>query len=179
MSPSGRMIAVASFQMKKCYREIENLKTDVYVMDMDSESTGMGRGRRLVITDGGWPSWGSDDVIFFHRGIDEEHNYYIHVKWGVFQYRITTKQEIRIIPEGIDAMTPAAICETKVAVATLRQKHHMWSFMVPRGVEQYRHMEIFDAKDLRGPVGLTVNIRPRADHFNPFVPLQTGQSTPF
>lgn len=165
VSPSGRFIAVASFQRKNWYGEIDKLDTDIYVMDVDSEGTATGRGRRLVITDGGWPSWGSDDVIFFHRGVRQENRFEAH--WGVLRYCMTTEQIIRVTPEDIDAMTPAAISETKLAVATVRQKSNPWILMLP---EQYRHIEIFDmTKDLDRPARITINIRPKGHHFNPFV----------
>ena len=63
-------------------------------------------------------------------------------------------------------MTPAALSETKVAVATVRQKSNSWIMLE----EQYRHIEIFDmTKDLDRPARITINIRPKANHFNPFV----------
>ncbi|CAO2142765.1 unnamed protein product [Urochloa humidicola] len=68
VSPSGKKVAVANFQ-DKWNGEIENLKTNIVVMNVDRRAQG-GRGRDILIRDGGWPTWGSDDVIFFHRGFD-------------------------------------------------------------------------------------------------------------
>ncbi|KAF2320141.1 hypothetical protein GH714_024276 [Hevea brasiliensis] len=70
--------------------------------------------RKMVITNGGWPTWGSDDVIFFHRKVGEF--------WSVFRADISSGELVRVTPDGIDAVTPAAINGTKVAVATIRQK---------------------------------------------------------
>ncbi|KAF4397167.1 hypothetical protein G4B88_009013 [Cannabis sativa] len=77
VSPSGKMVAVASFQGKGGWDgEIEDLKTDIFVMNVDNPSD-----RKLVITNGGWPSWGSDNVIFFHRKKNGV--------WGVFRADIS------------------------------------------------------------------------------------------
>ncbi|KAF4397165.1 hypothetical protein G4B88_009011 [Cannabis sativa] len=113
VSPSGKQIAVASFQNYGGWDgEIEDLKTDIFVMNTDPPL-----GRKMVIRNGGWPSWGSDNVIFFHRKVGDF--------WGVFRADISkgrATEFFRVTPDGIDAMTPAAINATTVAVATIRQK---------------------------------------------------------
>jgi len=63
-------------------------------------------------------------------------------------------------------VTPAAIDETKVAVATIRQKSE---FTDVRTKTQYRHIEIFDMNALPQSLRITQNTRAKADHFNPFV----------
>ncbi|WVZ49272.1 hypothetical protein U9M48_000644 [Paspalum notatum var. saurae] len=137
VSPSGKMVAVANFAGNTWDGEIEKLKTNIVVMDVD------GRRRRVVIQDAGWPSWGSDSVIFFHRGFDATPPTK-SADWAVFRYDIAKGTEERVTPVGIDAMTPAAISETKVAVATVREKSKQVDKHVHRETDQYRHIEIFD-----------------------------------
>ncbi|VAI53404.1 unnamed protein product [Triticum turgidum subsp. durum] len=165
VSPSGKMVAVASFESKSWNGEIENLKTDIYVMSIDSEE---GLERKLLIKNGGWPSWGSDNIIFFHRGTDKTlSSSKVETAWGVFQYNITTNVTIRVTPYELDAVTPAAISETKLAVSTIRQKS---KFCDVRVEAQYRHIEIFDTNALGlQPVQITQKMRPKCDHYNPFV----------
>ena len=163
MSPSGKMIAVASFQRKDggWDGEIEDLKTNIFVMNVEKPFN-----RKLVVKNGGWPTWGSDNVIFFHRKVDK--------LWGVFRANISNNRSLtsdtpRVTPNNIDARTPAAISDTKVAVATIRKES---KFGEDREELQYRHIEIFefstDGRQVE-PVKLTQKIRAKADHFNPFV----------
>ncbi|EXB68674.1 hypothetical protein L484_024689 [Morus notabilis] len=162
VSPSGRKIAVASFEGKDrgWDGEIENLETNIYVFDIDNPI----QTRYKVVTDGGWPTWGSEDVLFFHRKVGDY--------WGVFRADIggSLVPPVRITPEDITAITPAAINGTTVAVATIRQKS---SFNDVRVEDQYRHIEIFEYSATSGEtvsnIKITQNTRPLADHFNPFV----------
>lgn len=154
VSPSGKKVAVASFQGKAWEGEIEDLQTDIYVMNVEKPPLE----RKRLIKNGGWPTWASDNVLFFHRKVGEI--------WGVFRYTITTGETVRVTPEAFDAVTPAAISETKVAVATIRQKS---KFSDVRVEAQYRHIEIFDTTAPDQPVQITQKMRPKADHFNPFV----------
>nr|XP_045085502.1 uncharacterized protein LOC109767595 [Aegilops tauschii subsp. strangulata] len=166
VSPSGKMVAVASFQSKSWNGEIENLKTDIYVMNVDGED---GLGRKLLIKNGGWPSWGSDNIIFFHRGTEKTLPFnMVETAWGVFRYKISTEETMEVTPKELDAVTPAAISETKVAVATIRQKSRFDNVRVE---VQYRHIEIFDTNNAPGmqPVQITQKTRPKTDHYNPFV----------
>ncbi|XP_066336227.1 uncharacterized protein [Miscanthus floridulus] len=169
VSPSGKMVAVANFQQNRWSGEIENLKTDIVIMNVDRRAQG-GLGRSRLIKDGGWPTWGSDNVIFFHRGFDTTPPSNT-ARWGVFRYDIASGKEERVTPESIDAMTPAAISETKVAVATVREKSKQVLMKVERVVTQYRHIEIFDTASPAGqpPVPITQKTRPEGDHYNPFV----------
>jgi Tol biopolymer transport system component len=168
VSPSGRMVAVANFTGNAWNGEIENLKTDVVIMNLDKRAQG-GRGRDVLIEDAGWPTWGSDNVIFFHRGFDTDPPSNT-ARWAVFRYDIAAHKEERVTPEGIDTMTPAAISETKVAVATIREKSKQVQMKVERTVTQYRHIEIFDmAKPGQPSVQITQRMRPEGDHYNPFV----------
>ena len=155
VSPSGKKVAVASFQGKDWEGEIEDLQTDIYVMNVEKAPLD----RKRLIKNGGWPSWASDNVIFFHRKVGET--------WGVFRFTISTGETVRVTPEAFDAVTPAAISETKVAVATIRQKS---KFSDVRVEAQYRHIEIFDAAaPSQPPVQITQKTRPKGDHYNPFV----------
>ncbi|XP_060961035.1 uncharacterized protein LOC115723962 [Cannabis sativa] len=103
--------------------------------------------RKLVITNGGWPSWGSDNVIFFHSKKDGF--------WAVFRADISKSVCIRVTPHNIKAVTPAAIDANTVVVATIHGT--------------YRHIEVFDCTEKRQPMPITLNIAPEIDHFNPFV----------
>ncbi|WVZ49466.1 hypothetical protein U9M48_000825 [Paspalum notatum var. saurae] len=168
VSPSGKLVAVANFAENKWDGEIEKLKTNIVVMDVD------GQGRKVLIEDAGWPSWGSEDVIFFHRGFDQTPATK-SADWAVFRYDIAAGKEERVTPEGIDAMTPAAISETKVAVATVRKKSRQQDMHVERVTEQYRHIEIFDTaattlgQENSVQISITQKTRRHEDHYNPFV----------
>ncbi|KAM0872208.1 hypothetical protein ACQ4PT_038849 [Festuca glaucescens] len=168
VSPSGKMVAVANFRFNKWTGEIERLNTDIVVMNVDKQVQG-GLRRKILIRDGGWPTWGSDNIIFFHRGIETNLPSGKATVWGVFRYNIATKETIRVTPETFDAMTPAAISETKVAVATIRQKSLQAVMTVQRVDVQYRHIEIFDVTALDQPVQISRKTRPKGDHYNPFV----------
>ncbi|PON37170.1 Tricorn protease [Parasponia andersonii] len=155
VSPSGKRIAVATFEGKGGWDgEIEDIKTDIYVMDVENHLLS----RKKLVENGGWPTWGSDNVIFFHRKVD---NF-----WGVFRFDISNGSTTRVTPDTIDAMTPAAINATTVALATIRQKSQ---FNDVRVEAQYRHIEIFDSTGNKQPIQITQKTRPKADHFNPFV----------
>ncbi|KAL5583492.1 hypothetical protein UlMin_015934 [Ulmus minor] len=164
VSPSGNKIAVASFQGKGGWDgEIEDLQTNIYVMSVEKPLR-----RNLVVTNGGWPTWGSDDVLFFHRKVGEF--------WGVFRAEISNgsvvSEAARVTPKEFHAMTPAAINTTSVAVATIREKSRLSA--TGRKKEQYRHIEIFDSTK-KEPEKITQTIKPLADHFNPFV-IDGGKS---
>jgi Tol biopolymer transport system component len=166
VSPSGKMVAVANFQQNRWNGEIENLKTDIVVMNVDKRAQGRSD-RKVLIKDGGWPTWGSDNVIFFHRGFDTTPPSNT-ARWGVFRFDIAAGKEERVTDESIDAMTPAAISETQVAVATVREKSKQVLMKVERVVTQYRHIEIFDTAS-KTSVPITQKTRPEGDHYNPFV----------
>ncbi|KAL5716295.1 hypothetical protein ACHQM5_018010 [Ranunculus cassubicifolius] len=160
VSPCGKKIAVASFQGKGGWNgEVEDLKTDIYVMNVEKPYD-----RRLVVKNGGWPTWGSEDIIYFHRKDDKRHSY-----WGVYRADISSGGDIptieRVTPDNIDAFTPAAIDATTVAVATIRK---ISEFGDVRVEAQYRHIEIFYSTG-QEPKQITQKTRPNADHFNPFV----------
>ncbi|XP_057540484.1 uncharacterized protein LOC130818353 [Amaranthus tricolor] len=163
VSPDGKKIAVASFQRKAGWDgEIEDLKTSIFVMNVERPLE-----RKLVVVDGGWPTWGSNNVLFFHRNIEKVE---IVKKWGVFRVDLRDPKLVtRVTPEEINAMTPAAIDENRVVVATVR-KTFTFADQYEREPNQYRHIEIFDVTKPKDQyVEVTMKTRPMADHFNPFV----------
>ncbi|GJN25457.1 hypothetical protein PR202_gb13285 [Eleusine coracana subsp. coracana] len=171
VSPSGKRVAVANFSGNRWTGEIEHLKTDIVVMNVDRKAQGR-MDRKVLIRDSGWPSWGSDNIIFFHRGstnVDPDSGMLI-TAWRVFRYDLYTNQTCLVTPEDISAMTPAAINETKVAVATIRKRATRGMSGHQREEQQYRHIEIFDlASPNNPPIKITQNINPQADFYNPFV----------
>ncbi|XP_056683465.1 uncharacterized protein [Spinacia oleracea] len=162
LTPFWKKIAVASFEKKGgWYGEIENLKTDIFVMDVEEPFN-----RTLVIEDGGWPTWGSDNVIYFHRKVGDY--------WGVFRADISnglTSNTFRVTPDEIDAVTPAAIDDNRVAVATIRKKSELHKFTHVREQEQYRQIEVFvfNGNYITRCIQITANIRQMVDRFNPFI----------
>lgn len=164
VSPSGKKIAMASFQKKGGWDgEIQDLRTDIFVMNVDKPFK-----RQLVVDNGGWPTWGSDDVIFFHRKVGDY--------WAVFRADISNgyaSEPTRVTPDKCNAMTPAAIDANTVAVATI---FDLAKFGVDRKVNQYRHVMVFDSTDdPKKPVQITQVTKPLADHFNPFVITEGGK----
>ena len=136
-------------------------------MNVDRAAQG-GLRRRILIRDGGWPCWCSDKVIFFHRGIDKG----VYVSWGVFRYDMTTNTTDRVTPEDVDAMTPAAIDESKVAVAVIRRRTSSYGPKSPgKCDDEYRQIEIFDLAmpNNQQPVKVTKTVWPTADCYSPFV----------
>ncbi|KAL2943645.1 Protein TolB-like protein [Bienertia sinuspersici] len=121
--------------------------------------------RKLVIKDGGWPTWGSENVIFFHRREGNKPG----KKWGVFRADLNNGNIFRVTPEYIDAVTPAAIDADLVAVATIRKKSELKKFTDVREKEQYRQIEVFNSTRLSEVAHITAHIKPSADHFNPFI----------
>ncbi|MCL7039019.1 hypothetical protein MKW94_009503 [Papaver nudicaule] len=159
VSPSGKKIAVASFEGKGGWDgAIEDLRTDIYVMNVEEPYD-----RTMVVRNGGWPTWGSEDIIFFHRK-DEF--------WGVYQANTSqggfASDAKRVTPPNIDGFTPAAIDANTVVVATVREKSS--GLGAARKEAQFRHIEIFyTAKGPYESTKITQNNRPKADHYNPFV----------
>ncbi|KAL8132824.1 hypothetical protein AgCh_008345 [Apium graveolens] len=124
--------------------------------------------RQLVVDNGGWPTWGSENVIFFHRKVGD--------CWAVFRADISngfTSEATRVTPDKCNAMTPAAIDANTVAVATI---FDLAKFGVDRVVNQYRHIMVFDSTNNEvQSVQITQTSKPLADHFNPFVIVEGGK----
>ncbi|KAI3928910.1 hypothetical protein MKW92_028437 [Papaver armeniacum] len=156
VSPSGEKIAVASFEGTGGWDgAVEDQKTDIYVMNVEEPYD-----RRLVVKNGGWPTWGSDNIIFFHRKDDN--------RWGVYRADISSGGVVpvtvyRVTPDSIDAFTPEAIDATTVAVVTIRQNSELDE------KAEYRHIEIFSSTGEQEPTRVTQITSPATDHFNPFV----------
>ncbi|WOH14261.1 hypothetical protein DCAR_0933780 [Daucus carota subsp. sativus] len=159
VSPSGKMIAMASFQNRSGWDgEIQDLKTDIYVMFVDKPSNRRVIRRTMILKNGGWPTWGSEDVIFFHRKVGDY--------WAVFRFDMNTKEQTRVTPDKCNAMTPVAIDANTVAVATI---FDIAKFGVNRAENQYRHIMVFDSTDPEKKMKISQISKPLADHFNPFV----------
>ncbi|KAI3966813.1 hypothetical protein MKX01_006750 [Papaver californicum] len=169
VSPSRKMIAVASYQGKEggWEGEIEDLKTNIYVMDVESPHT-----RRMVVMNGGWPTWGSDNVIFFHRKDDP----IVHepgvkfpkdVFWGVYRVDISNGVVKRVTSPMIDGFTPTAIDANRVAVVTVREESK--GLGAARNVDQFRQIEIFDSETGNSTKITQNTTSSKADHFNPFL----------
>ncbi|KAI3866655.1 hypothetical protein MKW92_027609 [Papaver armeniacum] len=168
VSPSKKLIAVASFQGKLggWSGEIEDLKTNIYIMNVEAPHT-----RRMVVENGGWPTWGStDDVMFFHP--KKKKKYPNDVFWGV--YRVDIRNGLasvpqRVTPVDIDGFTPSAIDDDKVIVITVRKESV--GLGTARDVDQFRQIEIFDTR-VEPDQSTKVTQRTKslkADHFNPFL----------
>ncbi|XP_044983880.1 uncharacterized protein LOC123450902 [Hordeum vulgare subsp. vulgare] len=167
VSPCGKMVAVANFKENRWNGAIENLDTCIKIMNVDAWAQG-GLNRRVVIKNGGWPTWGSDNVIFFHRGLDTGPPTN-KTKWAVFRFDIRREIEEQVTPTWMDAMTPAAITDTRVAVATIRVKSDLVEAGAKRPADQCRHIEIFDTATRAEPMKITHRWSPHVDHYNPFV----------
>jgi hypothetical protein len=176
VSPSGKRVAVANFSDNRWSGEIEHLKTDIVVMSVETRKAQGGKAlddRARHIENAGWPSWGSDNVIFFHRAVDKrddpKNKDRLTPHWGVHRYDIAAGRIEPVTPEHIYAMTPAAISETKVAVATIHKRTNQMGGA--RDEDMFRHIEIYDLAAPKGqqPVKVTQVVLPLADHYNPFV----------
>ncbi|KAL1833692.1 hypothetical protein ACET3Z_003343 [Daucus carota] len=165
VSPSGKRIAVASYQRKAGWAgEIQDLQTSIFVMNVEKSFN-----RRLVVENGGWPTWGTEGVLFFHRKVDKF--------WAVFRVEFTdtfVSEPTRITPDKSNAMTPVAIDATTVAVATIRK---LADFGIGRKKQHYRHIVVFDSVIKKPVMNVTQVTKPLADHFNPFVIMDVGTNT--
>ncbi|XP_074320235.1 uncharacterized protein LOC141657025 [Silene latifolia] len=166
ISPDGKKIAVASFQGKDggWQGEIGNLMTNIVVFPINNPLQ-----RTIIVYNGGWPSWGSDNVIFFHRKLNDPTEPTADY-WAVFRADLRTPGTVyQVTPNKIKAITPAAIDENTVVIGTIRKSS---TFADKRtDPDQYRHVEIYDSTKPTGqtPVLITKGNKPKSDHFNPFV----------
>ncbi|MCI0460044.1 MAG: DPP IV N-terminal domain-containing protein [Gemmataceae bacterium] len=111
--------------------------TDLYVMRPD------GSGRRLVIRDGGWPTFSADgEGLFFHRKRDD--------RWGIWRVRLDGTGLERVTPEDVEASTPRAGADGKSLVVAVK-----------RG--ERRQIELLDLATKR----LTAVTKGSAEHWNP------------
>ncbi|XP_057790399.1 uncharacterized protein LOC131007261 [Salvia miltiorrhiza] len=153
VSPSGKLIAVASYGSRRWGGEFHDLLTDIVVFS-DSNPTK----RILVCEHGGWPTWSGDSTLYFHRQSDDGW-------WSIFRVDLphdfassaASLAPLRITPPGLHCFTPAAVPNSlRIAVATRRKG------------KSHRHIEIFDTESQKFyPV--TELINPNFHHYNPFV----------
>ena len=129
-SPRGDLIALASGSGVAG-------GTDLFVMKPD------GSDRRLVVKDGGWPTFAADgQSVYFHRRSGK--------RWGIWRVSVEGSEAERITPPEIDASTPQASADGKWLVAAVTR-------------DGYRQIERI-ALDTRSMVPVT---REAADHWNP------------
>jgi Tol biopolymer transport system component len=102
-----------------------------------------GSGRRVVVTDGGWPAFsGNGDWLYFHKR-HEGH-------WGIWQVRLDGSDLKRLTPPDLDVCTPAGSAGLdRLAVAVLR-KHG-------------RQIELLDPATGK----LSAVTEDKTDHWNP------------
>jgi Tol biopolymer transport system component len=103
-SSTGNLIACASGSG-------ETGGSDIVVM------TPAGTDRRLVVKNGGWPTFAADGrALFFHSKREG--------RWGIWQVALDGSHLERITPTDIDVVTPQAALDGKhLVVATMRHGH--------------------------------------------------------
>ncbi|MBI5116123.1 PD40 domain-containing protein [Candidatus Poribacteria bacterium] len=131
-SPNGDLIAFASGSGKAGGADLFVMKTD-------------GSDRKLIVANGGWPSFASDgQSLFFHS--KREHN------WGVWRINLDGSQLQRITPPDIEAFTPRASADGKWLLMAVRRGSH-------------RQIELMDL----GPRSLIALTNDATDHWNPSI----------
>jgi Tol biopolymer transport system component len=153
-SPSGKWTAVASYGARGWDGEIEELTTNIYVF-----LTRDGTRRVKVIEHGGWPCWGDETTLYFHRRGED-------AWWSIYRAilpkngQISTESVVieRVTPPGLHVFTPATSLGNKnfIAVATRRP------------TSKFRHIELFDLEKNEF-TELTRLVSPETHHFNPFI----------
>lgn len=137
-SPKGDWIAVASGSGKAG-------GSDLFVMKPD------GSDRRLVVRDGGWPSFAADGrSLFFHSRRQG--------KWSIWRVNLDGSELERITPPDIVAYTPRASVDGRwLAAAVLRG--------------EYRQIELMDLSTRE----LTALTDDPTDHWNPSISADSAQ----
>ncbi|KAH7524542.1 hypothetical protein FEM48_Zijuj06G0130500 [Ziziphus jujuba var. spinosa] len=154
VSPSGDWTAVASYGPKGWQGEVEELSTDIYVF-----LTRDGTKRVKVVEHGGWPAWGDERTLYFHRRGEDKW-------WSIYRAilpkngPISTESVVveRVTQPGLHVFTPATSPGNKkfIAVATRRP------------TSRFRHIELFDIKANEFKE-LTRLVSPKSHHLNPFI----------
>jgi Tol biopolymer transport system component len=131
-SPKGDLIALASGSGQAG-------GTDIFVMSPD------GSGRRLVVKNGGWPSFAADgQSLFFHSRRQG--------RWGIWRVNLDGSNLKRITPPDLEAFTPRASVDGKwLVLAILRGEH--------------RQIELMDLSTGK----LTTLTTEATDHWNPSI----------
>eukprot|EP00249_Psilotum_nudum_P036852 c8877_g1_i1 orf=371-2419(-) len=159
VSPSGKWVAVASYQGRRWGGEVQQLRTDIWIFRSDDGSQ-----RTLAVRNGGWPTWANDDTLFFHRRAEDGW-------WSVYKIALPANIEElkepvdgeRITPPRVHAVTPAA------------SRTGNWIAVATRRVEcKYRHIELFLLAS-KTFISLTLEINPKIHHYNPFVSPSSGK----
>ncbi|XP_047328695.1 uncharacterized protein LOC124932132 [Impatiens glandulifera] len=156
VSPNGVWTAVASSGEKGWNGELEDLNTGIYVF-----MTKDGSFRVKVVDHGGWPCWGDDSTLYYHRKSDDGW-------WSVYRATLKTSklgfdavaavETERVTPPGVHAFTPAvSISDKNLVVVSTR-----------RPSSEYRHIELFDLTT-KAFVSVTEHVSPHTHHFNPFI----------
>ena len=147
VSPSGEWTAVASSGDGAYTGETRDLKTHIVLF-----RTTDGSDRTIVIDHGGWPCWGDDATLYFHRQSDDGW-------WSIFKASLSQNFSVvavdRITPPGFHAFTPAT-GNGFLVMATRRLS------------SAFRHIEMLDLTT-GDFIEITSPVSPRAHHFNPFV----------
>jgi Tol biopolymer transport system component len=131
-SPRGDRIAVASGSGVAG-------GTDLYVMAAN------GSGRKLVVKDGGWPTFSGDGNSLYFHSRRKGH-------WGIWRVGLDGTGLERITPEDIDAHTPRASADGRWLVAA-----------VSRGGK--RQIELIDLKTQR----MSALTKETTDHWSPAI----------
>jgi len=91
--------------------------TDLYAMKLD------GTDRRLIVKDGGWPSFSGDGMsVFFHSKRQG--------KWGIWRVNLDGSGLVRVTPREIEAYTPRAAGHWLVA-SVKRGEHRQIDLVDP------------------------------------------------
>ncbi|XP_078434004.1 uncharacterized protein LOC144705279 [Wolffia australiana] len=147
VSPSGKWTAVASSPDGSYTGESGELRTSIVVF-----RTVDGSERTIVDDHGGWPCWGDDSTLYFHRKSDDGW-------WSIFRVTLNGDFSVasvdRVTPPGFHAFTPAT-GKGFLVMATRRP------------TSDYRHIELLDLASGEF-VEITRRVSPLAHHFNPFV----------
>ncbi|XP_073125498.1 uncharacterized protein [Henckelia pumila] len=158
ISRSGKLIAVASYGSRRWGGEFHHLRTDIVVFPETQPSK-----RVVLCQNGGWPTWGGDSVVYFHRKVDDGWWSIFRVDFPQnFEESTTILAPVRITPPGVHCFTPAAMHTDlgRIAVATRRKGNN------------YRHIEIFELESQKFyPV--TELLNPHCHHYNPFVSVES------
>ncbi|XP_078435027.1 uncharacterized protein LOC144706024 [Wolffia australiana] len=147
VSPSGEWTAVAS-SADGLYTDFNGeLHTRIVVF-----RTVDGSERTIVDDHGGWPCWGDDSTLYFHRKSDDGW-------WSIFRATLNRDFSVasldRVTPPGFHTFTPAT-GKGFLVMATRRP------------TSDYRHIELLDLASGEF-VEITRRVSPLAHHFNPFV----------
>lgn len=156
LSPSGKWLAVASYQGRGWQGDFEDLHTSIYVFNAEDGSQ-----RQLVAEDGGWPTWSDEDTLYFHRkSNDGWWSIYKVSNWAHADGLVPAE---RITPPCVHAFTPVASTTGDwLAIATRRPD------------SKWRHVEILDLAS-KEFIEVTARLNPEKHHYNPFLASGSGR----